>query len=332
MLPGTTAGALRDGVRGTRDPRAWAPIVCGAALLLALAACKGDRAPEPAPAAPAAHTDAPEAAPEPAAASAEEPEAAKAAAAERMDPAALVTPAALAKELDGDAPILLDVRGDAAWQAGHLRGSLPLPAYALKTSAPVRAGRVVVVDEGYGARAVEEVTALRADGRDVRLLDGGMARWCREGREVDGSCAGVDLIPAAAVLADLGCSDRVTLVALRNPEATERAARLLPGARTAVWTDPADLAAALAPLGAPRTLVVVGEDTAAADALRNALAPASAPALPLVLVADGGLEAVDQMKRVQVAAGSHPALVTRGTTRATGASSPVRTPKGCGCR
>lgn len=311
------------------------------ATLLLVAGCKGagEPAPSPAPApgeAPPSETSTDEASPndppdepadEPTTTAAAEP-GAPAATAPRVDPAVLVTPAALAEELQGDAPVVIDVRGEAPWASGHLAGALPIAPYALATSAPVRAGRVVVVDEGWGARAVDEVTALRAAGRDVRLLDGGIARWCREGRPVDGTCAGVDRIPAASVVADLSCGDRVTLVAVRQTGAIARAEALLPGARTVVWSSPAEVAKAAAAAGTPRTLVVVDEDGAAADALLAAL-PAS---LPLVLMADGGLEAVDRIRQVQRAAEEHPALVTRGVPAAQASRGAIRTPKGCGCR
>lgn len=244
-------------------------------------------------------------------------------AAEPIDPALLITTEDLARELGGIA--VLDVRGEAAWETGRVPGALPMPLYALATSAPVRAGRVVVVDPGYGSQALDAVAALRADGRDARLLSGGMAGWCKDARPVEGSCAGVDHMDASSVIADLACPGRVTLLAVRAPGDQERARDLLPGARVVGWTDPADVASAARAVAAS-TLVIVAE-TADVDLLRAALPPLP----PLVFFADGGIEAVERARQVQRAAATHPAIVTRGTTGAA-SDQGIRSPKGCGCR
>lgn len=242
---------------------------------------------------------------------------------EPIDPALLITTEELARELGGIA--VVDVRGEAAWEAGRIPGALPVPLYALATSAPVRAGRVVVVDPGYGSQALDAVAALRADGRDTRLLSGGMAGWCKGARPVEGSCAGVDHMDASSVIADLACPGRVTLLAVRVPGDQARAADLLPGARVVGWTDPADVASAARAVAAS-TLVIVAE-TADVDLLRAALPPLS----PLVFFADGGIEAVERARQVQRASATHPAIVTRGTSGAA-PDQGIRSPKGCGCR
>lgn len=246
-----------------------------------------------------------------------------------LDPALLVTPAALAAEVAAASPpALLDVRGEPAWQVGHMRDALPVPLYALATSAPVRAGRVVIVDEGYGTRAVDAVAALRAEGRDARLLEGGVALWCREARPMEGTCTGADLMDAASVIADEACPGRVTLVALRAPADAARAAAALPRSRFLAWTAPDDVAAAARAASTAGTLVIVGEEDRL-DALRAAI---PADLTPLVFYARGGIDAVERARLVQKAAATHPAIVTRGVTGAESNQQVLRSPKGCGCR
>lgn len=126
---------------------------------------------------------------------------------------ALVTAAALRAELARRGPpALVDVRwslggppGRDAYRQGHLpgarfvdldaelsgppgpRGRHPLPTahsveQALRRCGVDNGGSVVVYDQGHGSAAARAWWVFRYVGlRDVRVLDGGLAAWCRDG-------------------------------------------------------------------------------------------------------------------------------------------------------
>ncbi len=112
-----------------------------------------------------------------------------------------ITPNALADRLaDGEALTVLDVRDDAAWgieASSATRRHLPARAVL---SDPHRAARAldgpiaVVCNRGIAARGVTE--ALRAEGVDARLLEGGMRGWLEvlQPRPVDLGVAGLTVI------------------------------------------------------------------------------------------------------------------------------------------
>ena len=90
-----------------------------------------------------------------------------------------------AKALLADGAILLDVRRDDEWQAGHAPGAQHIPLDQL----PARAGEVpadqqVVAVCRTGARSGRATAFLRRAGIDIVNLDGGMRAWSREGGDV----------------------------------------------------------------------------------------------------------------------------------------------------
>jgi rhodanese-related sulfurtransferase len=86
--------------------------------------------------------------------------------------------------LDGGA-ILLDVREDPEWRAGHAPGARHIPLGRL----PARAGelvpqRTVITVCRSGHRSAGAATILARQGRDVVNLSGGMRAWARAGLPV----------------------------------------------------------------------------------------------------------------------------------------------------
>ncbi|WP_448073361.1 sulfurtransferase [Georgenia yuyongxinii] len=207
---------------------------------------------------------------------------------ERAD--VLVTAGALAAEVDGPrAPTLLDVRwalgapdGRAAYRAGHLPGAVyvdleselaappsvaagrhPLPDPADLQAAARRwglrpGGAVVTYDDVGGTSAARAWWLLRWAGRDVRLLDGGLAAWRRAGLPLEGGdvrpepgdvvlpllvtgraampTADADdaaIWPAAGVLLDARAAERYR----GEVEPVDPRAGHIPGARSAPTTD-----------------------------------------------------------------------------------------------
>lgn len=81
--------------------------------------------------------------------------------------------------------VILDVREDDEWEAGHVDGSTHVPLSQL----PARAGDVpsadpLVVVCKVGGRSAQVTAWLRQQGRDAVNLDGGLQAWQAAGREL----------------------------------------------------------------------------------------------------------------------------------------------------
>ena len=102
--------------------------------------------------------------------------------------AAAGTPSVGAEEamglLGGDA-ILVDVRDEREWAAGHARHAIHIPLDEVSTSTPytTRTRRVIVVSRS-GRRAREAVVHLRVAGVDAVVLHGGLRAWVDAGGEL----------------------------------------------------------------------------------------------------------------------------------------------------
>lgn len=90
-----------------------------------------------------------------------------------------------AQELQGKGAILLDVREDAEWQAGHAPKARHIPLSRLAgRMRDVPANRTVVTVCRSGARSSRAAALLAREGRDVVNLTGGMHAWARAGLPV----------------------------------------------------------------------------------------------------------------------------------------------------
>ncbi len=90
---------------------------------------------------------------------------------------------------DGVAPllaegsILIDVREDDEWRAGHAPEALHFPLGTLRSDmVPTNSGVITVCRSG--ARSAQAATKLRADGLTVYNLAGGMKAWAQAGHKV----------------------------------------------------------------------------------------------------------------------------------------------------
>ncbi|WP_432137014.1 MULTISPECIES: rhodanese-like domain-containing protein [unclassified Streptomyces] len=109
-----------------------------------------------------------------------EPEGAFPALAGEMEQASRLTADELRMLLDGDdAPLVLDVRGDAEREGGFIEGSLHIPLAELaRRAGEIPAGRPLVVHCAGGHRSSIAASLLRHQGRaDVSDLLGGYGAW-----------------------------------------------------------------------------------------------------------------------------------------------------------
>jgi hydroxyacylglutathione hydrolase len=104
---------------------------------------------------------------------------------ERIQP---ISVAELRAQLTGrEAPIVLDVRQDDEWNAGHIPGALHIENGRLPyDDLPMPTDRPVVVHCQHRDRSTAGLSVLARRGyRDLRLIDGGFAAWSEAGFEVE---------------------------------------------------------------------------------------------------------------------------------------------------
>ena len=94
----------------------------------------------------------------------------------------------LAERLARGAVVLLDVRPEAEYRAGHIAGARSAPIPSLEALAPTLSPRreIVAYCRGpYCVYADDAVRLLRERGLDARRLDVGFPEWRRAGRPVE---------------------------------------------------------------------------------------------------------------------------------------------------
>jgi len=98
-----------------------------------------------------------------------------------------ITVAQLRKRLGGDAVTVLDVRGRAEWEAGHLPGVLNIPLGLLPDRLDELPARgLIVLHCETASRSAIAASLLEARGRgDVANLEGGFTAWRQAGLPVE---------------------------------------------------------------------------------------------------------------------------------------------------
>jgi rhodanese-related sulfurtransferase len=90
-----------------------------------------------------------------------------------------------ARDLQRDGAVLLDVREDGEWRAGHAPGARHIPLSRLSgriASLPARRTVVTVCRSGH--RSARAAALLARDGHEVVNLAGGMRAWAQAGLPV----------------------------------------------------------------------------------------------------------------------------------------------------
>lgn len=88
-----------------------------------------------------------------------------------------------ARRVDADDVLLLDVREDDEWQAGHAPQAVHVPLGTLAAD-QIPTTRPVVVVCRSGNRSAQATAALVAAGHEAYNLNGGMRAWAAAGRLV----------------------------------------------------------------------------------------------------------------------------------------------------
>jgi rhodanese-related sulfurtransferase len=90
-----------------------------------------------------------------------------------------------ARRMVDDGALLLDVREDVEWEAGHALDATHVPMSALsERSGEIPAGQVVVCVCRAGGRSAAVADALSQAGWEVVNLAGGMEAWAASGLPV----------------------------------------------------------------------------------------------------------------------------------------------------
>lgn len=80
--------------------------------------------------------------------------------------------------------VLLDVREDGEWSAGHAPGAVHVPLSAIGTTVPRLTGTRVLAICRSGARSARAAKALTEAGVEARNVAGGMTAWSAAGLAV----------------------------------------------------------------------------------------------------------------------------------------------------
>lgn len=93
-----------------------------------------------------------------------------------------------AREMLRSGAVLLDVRENAEWNAGHVPGAVHVPAKNVATQAIKRLpkGRPVIVTCRTGSRSRGATRILREKGIEAFNLSGGMSAWESAGGRIVG--------------------------------------------------------------------------------------------------------------------------------------------------
>ncbi|MBW3604654.1 MAG: rhodanese-like domain-containing protein [Actinobacteria bacterium] len=90
-----------------------------------------------------------------------------------------------AQTLLSDGALLLDVRRDDEWRAGHAQDAIHIPLGQLQERvSEVPTDRRIVAVCRSGSRSAQATRYLRQLGHDAINLDGGMQAWQRAGADV----------------------------------------------------------------------------------------------------------------------------------------------------
>ena len=88
---------------------------------------------------------------------------------------------------------LVDVRRSEEFARLKIPGSINIPLYAIKTKSFLKSSPIIIVNEGYRHRQLEqEGRRLAERGFKVSILDGGLPAWKRKGGQLDGDLLGLD--------------------------------------------------------------------------------------------------------------------------------------------
>jgi len=204
-----------------------------------------------------------------------------------------VSPAEVQKQLAAaQPPTLVDIRSQAAFQAGHIPNAINIPASLVAQKQLPPLGKVVVYDDGLGPdTATAAAAALNAKpGIEAYPMEGGFAAWESAQNSASTRASGLTPEELPTITYDRlkhAETNNVVLVDLRKSPATVQAA----AARSASAAQPlTNLATEF-----PRARIV--KSSAASATVKNTGSPAT-PSL-LVLIDNGDGTAQETARRLK---------------------------------
>ena len=97
-----------------------------------------------------------------------------------------ITPQEAKEKLEAGGAVLIDVREDYEWEAGHVAGARHIEIERLAMQAPtIDKGTPVIFLCRLGTRSAMATQAFRAAGYEAYSMAGGLQRWFDEGLPLD---------------------------------------------------------------------------------------------------------------------------------------------------
>ena len=128
---------------------------------------------------------------------------------------------------------LVDVRRAEEFARLNIPGSVNIPIFAIKSKSFLKSSPIILVNEGYGYRNLEqEVRRLTMRGFQVSILDGGLPAWKRKGGQLSGDIFALEDMKNISPQVFFKEKDNENaLVVDISPQRTEASSQLLPDAK-----------------------------------------------------------------------------------------------------
>ena len=125
---------------------------------------------------------------------------------------------------------LVDVRSAEDFERLHIRGSLSIPLYAIKTKVFLKSSPLVLINEGFQYALLEnECRQLKDGGFKVLILDGGVTGWAQQGNAVVGDLFALEELQMISPQKYLREKDSESVLAIDiAPVQTEISRQLMP--------------------------------------------------------------------------------------------------------
>jgi rhodanese-related sulfurtransferase len=194
----------------------------------------------------------------------------------------------------------IDIRSEAAYQRYHIKGSLNIPLYTIKTKSFLRDGKIVLFNDGYAYSELEtEAERLRKAGYRAWIMTGGIHGWQAAGLPLEGTSQdyqSLSMVPPEAFCAEKDY-DHWTIADISTDGGGD-GVRLIPYAvRIPELRSKATFAAAWRTLtekmrnAPPQQILIFSADGTGYEEMRNVIAESRVPIQTPIYYLSGGAAA-----------------------------------------